>query len=65
MDNVKAVRDCAVRMLSRLGYEVACAEEGEQAVRLYEKAREAGNGYDLVIVDLCVHGRPTNHRQIT
>ena len=39
-------------MLEQFGYEVEGAYGGEEAITLYREAMKAGNGYDLVIMDL-------------
>jgi CheY-like chemotaxis protein len=43
-------------MIESLGYEVGLAKDGAEAVALYEQAKRQGKGYDLVIMDLTVHG---------
>ncbi|HVP31335.1 MAG TPA: PAS domain S-box protein [Myxococcota bacterium] len=48
-DDEPAVRGLAERMLRRLGYEVAVAVDGVEAVEIFE--RDAGR-FDLVILDL-------------
>jgi CheY-like chemotaxis protein len=50
------VRRVGERTLSHLGYAVHCTEDGEDAVRLYKEAMEAGQPYDAVILDLTVPG---------
>ena len=42
-------RKVAVRMLEAMGHQVICAENGREAVDLYEKDRE---GFDLVLMDI-------------
>ncbi len=56
MDDEESVRDVAGRMLAHLGYDVECAEDGGKAIAIYEKAREEGEGFDVVIMDLTVPG---------
>jgi len=56
MDDEPTVRDVAGLMLESLGYEVCLAKDGAEAVMLYEQAKREGKGYDLVIMDLTVHG---------
>ena len=56
MDDEEAIRKVAGNMLKHLGYEVEFAEEGAQAIELYKKARESGDPFDLVILDLTVPG---------
>lgn len=52
MDDEEIVADIAQQMLKYLGYDAHIAEGGEQAVRDYKEAFEAGNPYALVIMDL-------------
>ncbi len=56
MDDQEIVREIATEMLTELGYEVAVAEDGDEAIRLYREAKEAGNSFDLVIMDLTIPG---------
>jgi len=44
------------KLLSRMGYEVESAREGNEAVSLYQRARESGRTFDAVILDLTVPG---------
>lgn len=54
MDDELMILDVAGRILTRLGYEVGLAENGEQAIMRYTQARESGKPFDLVIMDLTV-----------
>ena len=56
MDDEEMIRELVAGALSRIGYEVVTAEDGEQAVRLYQLAREAGAPIDLIIMDLTIPG---------
>jgi len=56
MDDHQGVRDVVGDMLIDLGYEVEFAEEGDEAVKMYEKAKESGKPFDAVILDLTVPG---------
>ncbi len=56
MDDEEAVRDLLGRTLKRLGYEVACARHGEEAIALYQEAKAAGRAFATVLVDLTVAG---------
>ncbi len=56
MDDEKMIRQIAGDMLTHLGYEVAFAADGEEAIRLYEEAESWGNPYDVLIADLTVPG---------
>lgn len=54
MDDEHLVREIMRRQLVILGYEVAAAVHGEDAVSAYLQAREAGQTFDVVILDLKV-----------
>ena len=54
MDDKEIVRNAVSEVLRVLGYEVECAVEGEQALRMYRRAREAGAPFDVVVLDLTV-----------
>ena len=56
MDDEEDVRKTTGDILTRLGYTVAFAEDGAQAIDLYRRARETGAPFDLAIMDLTVPG---------
>ena len=56
MDDEEMVRDVAGRMLEHLGYEVEFAKDGAEAIELYKKAKESGQPFDGVIMDLTIPG---------
>jgi two-component system, cell cycle sensor histidine kinase and response regulator CckA len=56
MDDDRELRDMTGRVLHRAGYEVAFAQEGGQAITMYEAALTSGSPFDAVIVDLTVPG---------
>ncbi len=56
MDDEPAIREVTGMMLRMNGYRVACAADGEEALELYRAARDAGEPFDLVIMDLTVPG---------
>ena len=56
MDDEKIVRVLAQAILEQLGYLAECAEDGAQAAELYRKARERGEPFAAVILDLTVPG---------
>jgi len=56
MDDEEIVRDVAVQMLSVLGYQVEGSKSGEETLELYLKARDAGQPYDVIIMDLTIPG---------
>ncbi|MBV9489296.1 MAG: response regulator, partial [Verrucomicrobia bacterium] len=57
MDDEEALRNVLAQTLTRLGYDVQCASDGAEAIALYQKAKAAGNGFDIVLVDLTVPGK--------
>lgn len=46
------VRIIAERALVRQGYEVTCAEDGEDGLAIFENVMKAGGGFDLVVSDV-------------
>jgi CheY-like chemotaxis protein len=56
MDDEEMVRIVTGEILKALGYEVSSAADGEEAIRQYTEAREAGRPFDAVIMDLTVPG---------
>jgi len=58
MDDEQAIRDVARAMLRRLGYQVDCVVNGDDAVSLYVEAREHDRAYDVVLLDLTVPDGP-------
>ncbi|HWR90716.1 MAG TPA: PAS domain S-box protein [Dissulfurispiraceae bacterium] len=56
MDDDELVRDVVAAMLQRLGYDVETAPDGAVVIDQYARSREAGNPFDLVIMDLTVPG---------
>jgi PAS domain S-box-containing protein len=56
MDDEEIIRDVASQLLKEMGYDVALAKNGEEAIAMYKAAQEAGESFDLVIMDLTVSG---------
>jgi two-component system, cell cycle sensor histidine kinase and response regulator CckA len=56
MDDEEIVRSVVDQMLAHLGYEVDLAKNGPEAVDLFTRAAESGRPFDLVILDLTIHG---------
>ena len=56
MDDEEMIRSLVERALSRSGYEVVLAEDGDEAVQLYQKAKESDAPIDLIIMDLTIPG---------
>jgi PAS domain S-box-containing protein len=56
MDDEEALRKLLAQILRRLGYEVECAREGAEAIELYQRAKDSGQSFDAVLVDLTIPG---------
>ncbi len=56
MDDEVMVRDILSTMLGKLGFEVASAADGEEAIRLYQEAQTSGRPFTAAIFDLTVPG---------
>lgn len=54
MDDEEIIIDVSREVLKFLGYEADFAKEGGAALRLYKQEKEAGQPFDLVIVDLTI-----------
>lgn len=56
MDDEEIVRNLAGEILKYIGYEAEFAAEGNEAVALYKKAKDSGQPFDAVILDLTIPG---------
>jgi two-component system cell cycle sensor histidine kinase/response regulator CckA len=56
MDDEEAVRDVARGMLEVLGYSVALAKDGSEAIEYYKAAMASGAPFDSVLMDLTIPG---------
>jgi PAS domain S-box-containing protein len=56
MDDETDMRITTGSMLERLGYTVAYAGDGEEAIEQYRSARDSGDPFDAVIMDLTIPG---------
>lgn len=56
MDDEPLVLETIGGMLEALGHSVGLAESGNKVIGMYDEAIEAGNPYDLLILDLTVPG---------
>jgi CheY-like chemotaxis protein len=56
MDDEDFIRDLALAMLKKMGYDVALARDGQTAVAMYGEAFKTENAFDAVILDLTVPG---------
>jgi len=54
MDDEKMIRDVSEKILNNLGYKVALAVDGEEAIQLYRSAIESDEPFDAVMLDLIV-----------
>ncbi len=56
MDDDQLIRELAREALSALGYEVILANDGDEAIDLYKRAKNSSESFDVVIMDLTVPG---------
>ncbi|RLB90540.1 MAG: hypothetical protein DRH50_12220 [Deltaproteobacteria bacterium] len=56
MDDEEIVRRVSGEMLKSFGYEVEFARDGTEAIEVYKNAKESGNAFDAVIMDLTIPG---------
>ena len=56
MDDESAVRTMIRQVLERMGHTAAAAADGQEAIDRYQEARDAGQSWDLVLLDLTVRG---------
>ena len=56
MDDEDVVREVTSEMLKLLGYRVAVSKDGSEAIDLYCRAKEGGEPFDAVIMDLTIPG---------
>lgn len=56
MDDEESILRVAAETLKNLGYEIGLAKNGNEAVEMYKKAKDSGQSFDLVIMDLTVPG---------
>jgi CheY-like chemotaxis protein len=56
MDDEAFICDIAASMLQNMGYSVETTVHGRDAIDKFNKARDAGNPFDLVILDLTIPG---------
>ena len=56
MDDDKMVIRIGEKILKKLKFDVDCAANGDEAIRLYKKAAENGDAYSAVILDLTIPG---------
>ena len=56
MDDEEIIRDLLRDILSNLGYEVSCVEDGHELITVYKQALEHKTPFDIVIMDLTIPG---------
>ena len=56
MDDEDMIRLLLSRILTGGGYEVELTKNGEEAIELYQKAKESGQPFDALILDLTIAG---------
>jgi PAS domain S-box-containing protein len=56
IDDDDTLRRSIGQALSRLGYQVECAEDGKEGIRIYEEARASGRPIQVVVMDLTIPG---------
>jgi PAS domain S-box-containing protein len=56
MDDEQMIRDLAQEMLTSIGYAAEVTRDGTEAIEVFKKARESGDPFDAVILDLTVPG---------
>ncbi|MEI6205139.1 MAG: ATP-binding protein [Desulfuromonadales bacterium] len=56
MDDDQMIRDLAADMLATLGHSVSLACDGNGVISMYREAKEAGEPYDVIIMDLTIPG---------
>jgi PAS domain S-box-containing protein len=56
VEDEEPVRRLTTKLLAKLGYRVTVADDGQQAMQVYNEARAAGDKFDVVITDLTLRG---------
>ncbi|MGA1824027.1 MAG: PAS domain S-box protein [bacterium] len=56
MEDYQNLREMVEEMLDNLGYEVASAQDGTEAIALFKKAKEEEQPFDAAILDLTIPG---------
>ena len=56
MDDEKILRDFVADLLNHLGYKADLVADGQETIEAYCKAKEEGEPYDCVLLDLTVPG---------
>jgi PAS domain S-box-containing protein len=56
LDDEDVIRTACGELLSLFGYQVVLAREGREAVELYQQAKEAGEPFMAIVMDLTIPG---------
>jgi two-component system, cell cycle sensor histidine kinase and response regulator CckA len=56
VDDEAGIREVVGGMLAKLGYEVQFAEDGAEAIGLYQQAKKTRQPFDLLVMDLTIPG---------
>ena len=56
MDDESAIRELTAELLGTMGYEVTAATDGQEAIRIFERAARKGEHFRAVILDATVRG---------
>jgi|GEM_PF-6031278 len=56
VDDEKLVRETAEEMLKHLGYKIEIADNSRDAIEVYKNAKDKGEGFEAVIIDLVIQG---------
>ncbi|MDH5185495.1 MAG: PAS domain S-box protein [candidate division WOR-3 bacterium] len=56
MDDEKSVLETVAAILTHFGFATECAKDGLETISLYQKAKESGQPFDVVIMDLTIKG---------
>ena len=56
MDDEEMIRVIAASMLKSLGYSTTTCANGDEAIELYSSAKESGDSYLAVVMDLTIQG---------
>ncbi len=56
MDDEESLRFCTKKILEFFGHNVECFQDGAETIEAYNKAKETGEPFDAVILDLTIQG---------
>ncbi|MFX1342961.1 MAG: PAS domain S-box protein [Promethearchaeota archaeon] len=56
MDDEDVIREALSEILVYLGYQAEVTRNGEEAIAIYKKAKDLGQPFDIVILDLTIRG---------